>query len=346
MVFANDGLLGRFSCEALQAHPGVLWLPLEEAMERHAHLLERYFMRGESCFGSAKHLALHQAHVRAGSFLYVPKGVKLEAPLQATHWLAGSGQSLFPHTLIVAEEGSSLTFVDWFRSEGNGANLACGVNDLFVGPGAQVRYVSVQEWNAQTVSLQSNTTRVETGAQAHHLALHFGGKFSRTESVSRLEGAHARSEMLAATVADGAQEFDQRTLQEHLCADTSSDLLYKNALYDSSKTVFSGLIRVHPHAHRTDAYQKARNLVLSSDAEAVSLPGLEILADQVRCSHGATTGEIHPEELFYMQSRGIPAKEAYGLITFGFLNEVLERFPAAALRESLQNHLRSRLLGH
>jgi Fe-S cluster assembly protein SufD len=187
---------------------------------------------------------------------------------------------------------------------------------------------------------------VAEGGCATHLSLHLGGHFSRSESVSQLKGAGARSDMLAATVADGDQEFDQRTLQDHRSPETCSDLLYKNALYDEAKTIVSGLIRVEPHAHRTDAFQKVRNLILSPDAEANSLPGLEILADDVRCSHGATTGEIDADELFYMQARGIPKSDAYRLITFGFLNEVLERFPDDATRDSLQETLRRRLEGH
>jgi Fe-S cluster assembly protein SufD len=152
--------------------------------------------------------------------------------------------------------------------------------------------------------------------------------------------------MLAATVADQNQEFDQRTLQDHASPDTYSDLLYKNALYDHARTIVSGLIRVEPHAHRTDAFQKVRNLVLSPDAEANSLPGLEILADDVRCSHGATTGQIDAEELFYMQARGINSRDAYRLITYGFLNEVLERLENDSLRKTLQDALTQRLQGH
>jgi Fe-S cluster assembly protein SufD len=152
--------------------------------------------------------------------------------------------------------------------------------------------------------------------------------------------------MLSLTVADSTQEFDQRTLQEHQSADTFSDLLFKNALYDKAKTIFAGLIRVDPNAHRTDAYQKVRNLLLSDQAESNSLPGLEILADQVRCSHGATTGEIEPEELFYLNSRGIPKKDSLRLITHGFLNEILDRLPDAQMRSHFQTLLSSRLLGH
>jgi Fe-S cluster assembly protein SufD len=344
LVFVNDSLIKQTRVQGLAA--GVIWLPLGDAFERHPQLLERYFMQSESPFQSAKHLAHHQSKVRNGTFLYVPKGVHVEAPLQTFHWMAGSQESVFPHTLVVAEEESSVTCVDWFQSCNDAPNLSCGVHDLHVGRGARVHFVSIQDWSRNTVALHSNTTRVAAGGTVVNLSLHLGGRFARSESVSHLLGPGARSEMLAATVADDSQEFDQRTLQEHSSADTSSDLLYKNALYDEARSIFSGLIRVAPHAHRTDAYQKVRNLVLSAEAEAVSLPGLEILADQVRCSHGATTGEINPEELFYMQSRGISERDAYRLITFGFLNEVIERIPKDSVRVLLQNALRSRLEGH
>jgi Fe-S cluster assembly protein SufD len=344
LVFANDKLVARTRSSV--AEQGILWMSLEEALVQHSALVQQYFMQRESLFGSAKHLALHQASVRTGTFLYVPKGVKVEAPLQSFHWLAGSGQAVFPHTLLIAEEGSSVTFVDWFKAHNAARNLACGVHDLHVGEGAQVHYVSVQDWSPQTVALHSNTITLGAGANVVHLSLHLGGSFARNESVSHLRGPRARSEMLAATVADGAQEFDQRTLQDHCSPDTASDLLYKNALYNEAKTIFGGLIRVAPDAHRTDAYQKVRNLVLSAEAEAVSLPGLEILADQVRCSHGATTGEINPEELFYMQARGLSERDALRLITYGFLNEVIERLPQNALRIRLQEALQARLQGH
>jgi Fe-S cluster assembly protein SufD len=178
------------------------------------------------------------------------------------------------------------------------------------------------------------------------MGLHLGGAYSRFESVSRLLGRGARGEMYGLSVADGTQRFDQRTFQEHVSADTFSTLLFKNALYDASKTTFSGLIRVDEDAHRTDAYQKVRNLLLSDQAEANSLPGLEIFADQVRCSHGATTGEIDQEELFYLQSRGIPERTALGLITEGFLGEVIEKIEDRGLQQCFSALLRTRLGAH
>ena len=345
LVFANDVLLSQQAGAELKA-AGVLWLPLSEALNTHSELLRRNFMQNAPVLGSAKFRALHRASVKEGAFLYVPKGVHVSAPLQTFRWLAGSGQAVFPHTVVIAEEGSSVTLVDWFKSAGEAHNLSCGITDLHIAHGAEVRYAYVQDFSRQTVSIHSHTASVAERGSASQLHLHLGGLFSRSESVSQLNGAGARSDMLAATVADTRQEFDQRTLQDHRSPDTHSDLLYKNALYDEAKTVVSGLIRVEPHAHRTDAFQKVRNLILSPDAEANSLPGLEILADEVRCSHGATTGEIDAEELFYMQARGIPAREAYRLITFGFLNEALERFPDAAVRTRLQETLRARLQGH
>lgn len=151
--------------------------------------------------------------------------------------------------------------------------------------------------------------------------------------------------MLAVSIAGADQEFDQRTLQDHLQPDTTSDLLYKNALSANARTIFSGLIKVERGAHRTDAYQKVRNLLLSDEAEANSMPGLEILADDVRCTHGATSGQVEPEELFYLQSRGIPELKAKGLVVNGFLNEVVDRLSddniKAYLRDQIANRLNS-----
>ena len=160
--------------------------------------------------------------------------------------------------------------------------------------------------------------------------------------MSHLRGSGGRSDMLAVTAAQGTQEFDHRTFQIHEVPNTASDLLYKNALDDRSRTIFAGLIRVDPGAHRTDAYQKVRNLLLSDVAEANSAPGLEIEADDVRCTHGATSGQMDAEERFYLLSRGISQKAAQRLLVFGFLNEVFERLPDASIRDYLSGLLRAK----
>ena len=330
MVFANDTLLDRRLFSTQLAEQGVIWKPLEAALTEHAELFQKHFMAQEAILGSQKFAALHRARVRTGTFLYVPKNVEVALPLEVFHWLSGEAGSTFPHTLIIAEAGSKVTLVDYFESDRSGeAGFACAVNDLIVGPGAKLTYLCAQNWGEKVVSFQINSTTVERDASALSLHLNLGSTYARLESLSRLIGAGGRSDMLAATVTAGDQEFDQRTLQDHLQPHTTSDLLYKNSLSDTAKTIFAGLIRVQPEAQHTDAYQKVRNLMLSDDAEANSMPGLEILADEVRCTHGATSGHVDAEELFYLLSRGIDRKSAQELIVHGFLNEVLERLPDA-----------------
>ena len=330
MVFANDTLLDRRLFSTDLADQGVIWKPLEAAITEHPELFQKHFMAQEAILGSQKFAALHRARVRTGTFLYVPKNVEVALPLEVFHWLSGEAGSTFPHTLIIAEAGSKVTLVDYFQSSRpEEAGFACAVNDLIIGPGAKLTYLCAQNWGEKVVSFQINSTTVERDATALSLNLNLGSTYARLESLSRLVGAGSRSDMLAATVADSTQEFDQRTLQDHLEPHTTSDLLYKNSLSDTAKTIFAGLIRVQPEAQHTDAYQKVRNLMLSDDAEANSMPGLEILADEVRCTHGATSGHVDDEELFYLLSRGIGHKAAQELIVHGFLNEVLERLADA-----------------
>ena len=337
MVFANDHILERDVLSEKLRKAGVIFQPLERAMIEHADLFRRHFMSQPATLGSAKFAALHEAFVRSGIFLYVPRGIEIELPLETFQWLHMENAAVFPHTLVVAEEMSKVTLVENFRStDSSHPGFACGVNDLIVGPGAKVTYICAQAWSEQTVSVQINATTVARDASAINLHLALGGKYSRMESLSRLTGEGGRSDMLAIAVVEGTQEFDARTLQDHASPRTASDLLFKNALCDRGRTIFGGLIRVEPHAHFTDAYQKVRNLLLSDDAETNSMPGLEILADNVRCTHGATSGQIDEDEMFYLLTRGISAPVARHLLVAGFLNEVLERLPDRVLVEKLE----------
>ncbi len=315
---------------------GVIFQPLERALIEHEDLVRKHFMTQPAVLGSAKFAALHRAQVRAGAFIYVPRAVELELPIEIFHWLVDENAAVFPHLLLVADELSKITVIEHFRSfDQTAPGFACGVNDLIAGRGAMVKYICAQRWNENVTALQINATTVERDASAMSLNLHLGGSYSRFESLSRLVGEGARSDLLAVAVAHRKQEFDARTLQDHVSPHTASDLLYKNALDDRARTTFGGLIRVEPHAHFTDAYQKVRNLLLSDDAEANSMPGLEILADNVRCTHGATSGQIDEDELFYLRTRGIPVKVAQHLIVTGFLNEVVQRLDQPAIATHL-----------
>jgi Fe-S cluster assembly protein SufD len=336
MIFANDQLIERDVVSEDLKRRGVIFQPLERAMVEHADLFRKYFMSTEAKLGSAKFAALHKALVSSGTFLFVPRRVEIEQPIEIFHWLRHDNMSIFPHLLLVTDELAKVTVIEHFRScSSTVPGFACGVNDLIAGPGAKVTYVCAQQWASNVIALQMNSTTVDHDASATSLNLHLGAKYSRFESLSRLIGDGARSDLLAVAVARDQQEFDARTLQDHISPHTASDLLYKNALDDRARTIFGGLIRVEPHAHFADAYQKVRNLLLSDDAEANSMPGLEILADNVRCTHGATSGQIEEDQLFYLRSRGIPTKVAQRLLVTGFLDEVIQRLNHPAIAEHL-----------
>jgi Fe-S cluster assembly protein SufD len=346
MIFANDQLIERDVVSEDLKKRGVIFQPLERAMVEHADLFQKYFMSTEATLGSAKFAALHKALVSSGTLLFVPRGVEIQQPIEIFHWLRHDNVSIFPHLLIVTDELAKVTVIEHFRSCSRTApGFACGVNDLIAGPGAKVTYVCAQNWADNVVALQMNTTTVDHDASAMSLNLHLGAKYSRFESLSRLIGEGGRSDLLAVSVAKNQQEFDARTLQDHVSPHTASDLLYKNALDDRARTIFGGLIRVEPHAHFTDAYQKVRNLLLSDDAEANSMPGLEILADNVRCTHGATSGQIDEDELFYLRTRGIPTKVAQRLLVTGFLDEVVTRLDHPAMAEHLHRLIEEKFAG-
>ena len=336
MIFANDQLVERDIVSEDLKKRGVIFQPLERAIVEHADLFRKYFMSTEAKLGSVKFAALHKALVSSGTFLFVPRGLEIELPIEIFHWLRHDNMSVFPHLLLVADELAKVTVIEHFRScDQRAAGFACGVNDLIAGPGAKVTYVCTQTWGENVIALQMNSTVVDHDASAMSLNLHVGAKYSRFESLSRLVGEGGRSDLLAVAVAKHQQEFDARTLQDHISPRTASDLLYKNALDDRARTIFGGLIRVERDAHFTDAYQKVRNLLLSDDAEANSMPGLEIMADNVRCTHGATSGQIDEDELFYLRTRGIPTKVAQRLLVTGFLDEVIQRLDHPAIAAHL-----------
>ena len=338
LIFANNQLIERNIVSDDLRKRGVIFQPLERAMVEHADLFKKYFMARPATLGSARFAALHKALVSNGTFLFVPRGVEIEHPIEIFHWLRGDGVSVFPHLLLVTDELARVTVIEHFRScDSKAAGFACGVNDLIAGPGAKVKYVCAQTWGQNVRALQMNTTTVDHDGAAMSLNLNLGSRYSRFESLSRLIGEGARSDLLAVAAATSEQEFDARTLQDHVSPHTASDLLYKNALEDRARCTFGGLIRVEPHAHFTDAYQKVRNLLLSDDAEANSMPGLEILADNVRCTHGATSGQVNEDEMFYLRSRGIPLKIAQRLIVTGFLDEVIQRLDDSAIASHLHS---------
>ncbi len=321
-VFVNDTLVHSDS----KLPSSVVCLPFDEAVVSHSDLVRAHFMKQEPRLGSAKFAALHEANVSSGLFIHVPDNVEVEGAIEVHHWIEGAGTAIFPHTLIVTGANARVRVIDVFHSaDETSPGLAIAVNDLIAGPGSKLDYVAIQDFNESSKVIQINETSVSRDASAIGFILNTGGSWVRNESLSRLEGEGGRSDMLSVSIPAHGQEYDQRTFQHHVKPGAASDLLYKNSLYDKSRTIFSGLIFVDEGAHRTDAYQTCRNLFMSDDAEANSMPGLEINADDVKCSHGSTSSQISEEEIFYLRARGIDPGRARQLIARGFSVEVVER---------------------
>ncbi|MEC7274190.1 MAG: Fe-S cluster assembly protein SufD, partial [Verrucomicrobiota bacterium] len=300
-------------------------------------LMEKYFLKESTELGSQKFFGLHASAVKAGSVIYVPKGVEVVEPIVNYYWTSSERVSVYPHTLIITEDNAKLSVVDLFFSDNkNNEALNVSVCNIYAGAGAKVFRKVVQNWNQETISFQLDTTVAERDAQVKNIAVNIGASRARFENQTRIEGAGADIKMYSLTVAEKTQEFDQRTFQTHNANNAVSDLLYKNALLDKSRSIFSGLIKVAEGAQQTDAYQTNRNLLLDPRAEANALPGLEILANDVRCSHGATTGNVDEEELFYIMQRGISRRVAMQLMIFGFFEEIIDLIDNEELNENVR----------
>jgi Fe-S cluster assembly protein SufD len=293
---------------------------------------------------TGKFAALNGAFWDAGVFIYVPRGVRIEEPVRILRHFTASGTAYFPRTLIVAEEGSHFGVVEEFDSPDMAApTFSCGVVEVIAGNAANVQYVALQRFGTNVHHISTQRTIAGRDANLDTLIVNLGGSVARVDLAAALEGPGSRSDMLGLYFARGRQHFDHNTRQDHKVPHAGSDLLYKGALTDQARVVFRGLIRVYPKAQRTDAYQTNRNLILSREAEAVSLPNLEIEADDVRCSHAATVGQLDEEELFYIMSRGISRQEAERLVVFGFFGEVLDRLPMPGVVEELRHAIAERI---
>ena len=326
------------------AERGVVLTSLRTAIQTHPDLVQRHlfsqFNPGQDIF-----TALHAALFSGGSFLYVPRG--LEVPvIRATHSITDQGVGVFPHNLIVVEEGAAVVFIDRYHSEDlNTPSLSDSAVEIVAGDGASVTFVALQEYGRGVWHFQTQRSRVGANAALRSLVVSLGATFSRAQVETVLAGAHSDVQMLGLYFAEADQHFDMRTLQDHAAPSCTSDLLYKGALKDNSRTVYSGLIRVQPGAEKTDAYQANRNLVLSDHAKADSKPELEILNNDVRCTHGSTVGQVDKEHLFYLQARGVSREDAIHLIVMGFFEDLIMRVGVDDVRDALHEAIARKLAG-
>ena len=285
-----------------------------------------------------KFAALTAAMESYGIFIYVPRGIKVEIPLHSVIWGPGDGLAYFSHIMVWLEPDSSLTYVHEAASP-NGSSkqsMHSGLVEIHISDNARLQFVELQSWGDNVWNFSHERVQVGKEANLEWVFGALGSNLTKNFSEIDLIGEGAVGKMSGFYFTDGKQHLDHDTQQNHLAPHTTSDLLFKGALKDSSRSVWQGMIYVAPIAQKTDGYQANRNLVLSSKARADSIPGLEILADDVRCTHGATVGRIDPDMVFYLLSRGIPYAEAERLIVEGFFDPIMQRIPYDGVRKRFQ----------
>lgn len=319
---------------------GVIAMPLTRAIHEEGDRVQSLIPELQGKLGSDKLAAFHRANLDDGAVIYVQDGVKLEKPIEIINSTIGSGRSQ-NYLLLVAGENSKVSVIERFLSDNTeDESTIVAVADVRAQKGAELNYLSIQQLNEKSKLIRLGESVIEEQAIAKTSVLHIGGEWVRDEFYSTVAGRDAKSHILSVALPKNEQIIDQRTFQHHASPNCYSNLLYKNTLYGKSKTIFSGLIFVDEGAHHTDAYQTCRNLLMTDTSEANSMPGLEINADQVACSHGSTSAQVSEEEIYYLQARGIPADQARHMIAEGFCADVFKKLGDDPLEEAALEALR------
>jgi Fe-S cluster assembly protein SufD len=325
------------------AADGTLVLPLSVAAQTHSELVERHF--GTLVGGDAgPFVARNEAGWQGGAFVYVPRGVVVEAPIVVTVVQSQAQTALHWRTLVVLEEGAQAEVWEQYVSADEGQDaLLSTVSELSVGANANLRYVCAQGLSEKSWIFGAQRAVVERDGALDWIALGFGAGNGRVAMDTQLAGKGADAKVTGAYATRGRQHLDYATTQEHAAANTTSDLAFRGVLDGRSSTVWSGMIKVDPGAQQIDAFQESRNLLLTKKAHADSIPGLEILANDVRCTHAAAIAQIDPEQLYYLRSRGLSLEKAKRLVIEGFLEATVERFEEGFVREAVAGALERRL---
>ena len=294
--------------------------------------------------GTDPFVAINDAGWSGGALVYVPAGTRPDAPISLTALQQASGRTLNWRTLIVLEEGAEAEVWERYVSaEEKTDALFNGVTELIVGPGASLRYVCGQDLSPASWAFATQRAEVDRDGSIEWVALGFGSARGKVRMETKLAGRGASARVTGAYAGTGRQHLDYDTTQEHAAEDTTSDLAFRGVLAGRATAVWRGMITVDEGAQRTDAFQECRNLLLSNKAHADAIPGLQINADDVACTHAAAIAQVDPEQLFYLTSRGLPKDVASSLIVEGFLSELVERVPAGPMADALAEALERRL---
>lgn len=342
VILMPGGAINRLN-PALKAR-GVVFSDLATALKENPDVVEKVMAKTVKP-EDGKFSALPFALAENGVVLYIPRNVVLEKPLHSIMWGPGANLAHFSNLMIWLEEGASVTYIHEAASpsEDGASTMHAGNVELHVGPAASLRFVELQSWGKNVWNFCHERAHVEKDGNLDWIFGAIGSHLTKNFTDLDLVGAGSVGKMSGFYFTDGKQHLDHDTQQNHLAPHTTSDLLFKGALLDESRSVWQGMIYVAPEAMKTDGYQANRNLILSDKARADSIPGLEILADDVRCTHGATVGKLDQDEVFYLRSRGIPEKEANRLIVEGFFDQIMQRIPIEGVRNRFQKAIHDKM---
>ena len=290
--------------------------------------------------GADPFVARNASRWRDGVFVHVPAGTRLAEPLRLDIE-AATGEETTWRVLVVVEEGAEAEIWERYRSEGEG--LFNGVVELIVGDNANLRYVCEQELSDSSWVFATQRAEIGRDANLEWTALGFGSARGKVRMETKLAGRGSSARVTGAIAGAGTQHLDYDTTQEHAGDHTNSDLAFRGVLTDKATSVWRGMIKVDPGAQQTDAFQESRNLLLSHDAHADAIPGLEIEADDVRCTHAAAVATMDPEQLYYLKARGLSDAAARQLVVEGFVGELVERAPEGPARDELAGRLEARM---
>ncbi len=336
----EDGLTRVRELDPALARRGVIFCDLDTAVREHPDLVQKYF-GSVVAVDENKFSALNYALWNSGTFVYVPRNVIVDQPLQAVIRQSAGKSAGYHHTIVVAEEGAAITLVEDFLAADDG--MTDSAVELIAGPNSQLHYLHLQNLATTAWNFSTQRMRLERDAPLRYFLGSWGSRLSKNWINMELLGAGSNGELLGLYFPGGRQHLDHHTNQLHKSPHATSDLLFKGALKDRARAVYQGYIKVYPGAQKTNAYQANRNLMLSKQARADSIPGLEIEADDVRCTHGATAGQIPDEYIFYLMARGIDRNNAERMIVQGFFEEVLNRIPVEGVRNKLETEIARKL---
>jgi len=342
LIFQDGGVLYKDVSEDL-AGKGVIFMDLQRAIREHGELVRKHFMTQAVPTGHNKFSALHAALWDTGAFVYVPADTKVDLPLQVILNQATPGMAGFHHTLVIAESGAEVTVVDDLLGAKDG--MQSDVVEIIMGDNSVVRYMNLQDFDHSAWNFLNGRAIMGRDTDLRWIQVSWGSRTTKAFLDLDMQGTGGHGELLGIYFPTGKQHIDHQTLQIHRAPSCFSDLLFNGALKDKARSVYMGIIKVFPDAQKTDAFQRNGNLVLDSGARADSIPGLEIEADDVRCTHAATAAQVEDEYVFYLMARGLTRPQAERMIVQGFFQAVLDRVPVESVVHKLERVIERKIGG-